>query len=578
MPATTSPFQVAQIEIKVNGADLPNAAMDKLFEVEVETSLYLPGMFSMRFYDDTITLIDDNTFKEGTSVEIKMTKSLPQTGYETVIKGEITAIEPDFTQDSVALLVVRGYDRSHRLHRGTKSKVFVNVKDSDIVTQIANNAGLTPTVEATTEVYKHVFQYGVSDWTFIHERARRNGYEVLVDDTKLYFRKASTTSGTVTLAWNAELVRFQPRFSLAKQVNKVTVKGWDPKTKAAIVGVATTSSSSPSVGLSGWGGSLAQSAFSAAEVLEVRHPVATQSEATKMAQSILDEINAGFLQAEGIAIGNPALKPGAVVTIQKVGTKFSGSYIATTARHIYNPQEGYQTHFTVQGARAQTMADLIDQSMVEQRTSQLWGGIVTAIVTNNNDSEGNMARVKVKFPWLDDTLESNWARVSGLGAGNNRGFLWLPEVNDEVLVAFEHGDFDYPYVVGSLWNGTDAMPETTATAVKNGKVEVRTLKTRLGHKIKLTDSDSAKTIEIIGSDGNTNIKFDETAKKITIESKADIDITATGNLNLKATGNVSMEGAQVSINGKSQFEVKGALGKVESSGPLTVKGAIVNIN
>ena len=165
-----------------------------------------------------------------------------------------------------------------------------------------------------------------------------------------------------------------------------------------------------------------------------------------------------------------------------------------------------------------------------------------------------------------------------LGAGATRGFLWLPEVNDEVLVAFEHGDFDYPYVVGSLWNGKDAMPEATGTAVKNGKVEVRTLKTRLGHIIRLTDSDSAKTIEIIGSDANTNIKFDETAKKITIESKADIDITATGNLNMTATGNVKLEGAQVSINGKSQFEVKGALGKVEASGPLTVKGAIVNIN
>ena len=73
-------------------------------------------------------------------------------------------------------------------------------------------------------------------------------------------------------------------------------------------------------------------------------------------------------------------------------------------------------------------------------------------------------------------------------------------------------------------------------------------------------------------------KLDETAKKITIESKADIDITATGNLNMTATGNVKLEGAQVSINGKSQFEVKGALGKVEASGPLTVKGAIVNIN
>ncbi|MBA3874062.1 MAG: VgrG-related protein [Chloroflexota bacterium] len=576
MPGTDTSPKVAQIEIKVNGADLAEGTMNQLFEVEVETSLYLPSMFSMSFYDDTITLIDSATFKEGTSVEIKM-QGTTSTTFTTIFKGEITAIEPDFTDESVAILVVRGYDRSHRLHRGTKSKVYVQVTDSDIVTQIASAAGLTANVDSTTEVYKHVFQYGVSDWAFIHERARRNGYEVLIDDKTLYFRKPSNTDGTAALAWNNELVRFQPRFSLAKQVQKVTVKGWNPKTKTAIVGEASSSTSSPTTGFGGWGGSLAQTAFSAAEILEVRHPVGTQTEATKMAQAILDEVNAGFLQADGTALGNPALKPGAKVTISKVGTKFSGTYIITTARHIYNTTQGYLTNFTVQGARAQTMADMIDQSMIEQRHTQLWGGIVTAIVTNNNDPE-NMARVKVKFPWLDEALESDWARVTGMGAGATRGFLWLPEVNDEVLVAFEHGDFDYPYVVGSLWNGTDAMPEATGTAVKNGKVEVRTLKTRLGHIIRLTDSDSAKTIEIIGSDANTNIKFDETAKKITIESKADIDITATGNLNLKATGNVTMEGTQVSINGKTQFEVKGGMGTVQSSGVMVVKGSIVNIN
>src|SRR5215213_2107156 len=141
MPASTTTPQVLQVEIKVNGADLPNAAMDKLFEVEIETSLYLPSMFSMRFYDDTVELIDSTTFKEGTSVEIKMQGTAGT--LTSVFKGEITAIEPDFTQDSVALLVVRGYDRSHRLHRGTKSKVYVQVTDSDIVTQVAKNAGLT---------------------------------------------------------------------------------------------------------------------------------------------------------------------------------------------------------------------------------------------------------------------------------------------------------------------------------------------------------------------------------------------------------------------------------------------------
>ena len=569
MPGENTLPLVTQIEIKIDGSDLANDIMDKLAEVEIETSLYLPSMFILRFYDDDLALLDGAKFKEGKSVEIKM----PNTAnvLTPIIKGEITAIEPDFAQDPIANLVVRGYDRSHRLHRGMKSKVFVNVTDGDIVTQIASKSGLSATVDATPGIHEHVFQYGVSDWAFIHERARRNGFEVRVDDKTLYFQQASKTSGTLTLAWNAELVRFQPRFSLAKQVEKVTVKGWDPKNKQAIIGQASSSSSSPATGLSGWGGSLAQSAFSSsAEVLEVRHPVASQGEATDMAQAILDEINAGFLQADGIALGNPALQPGVKVTIQKVGTKFSGTYIVTTARHIYNPTDGYRTYFTVQGARAQTIADLIDQSMIEQRNTQLWGGIVTAIVTNNNDPE-NMARVKVKFPWLDDTLESGWARVSSISAGNQRGFLWLPEVNDEVLVAFEHGDFDYPYIVGAVWNGKDAMPEATSAAVSNGKVVVRTLKTTAGHIIRLTDTSGGEKIEIIGAKTSSKITLDEAGKKISLESGGDIELTATGNLTLK--------GASIKVEADKTFEATAnTSAKVESTGALDLKGKIVNIN
>lgn len=579
MPGQDNSPKVAQIEIKVNGTDVSNDIMDKLVEVEVENSLYLPSMFVLRFYDDeNATLIDGTVFAQGAAVQISFKANSTATAYTAVFKGEITALEPDFGRDAVPMLVVRGYDRSHRLHRGTKTKVYVNAKDSDIVSQIASAAGLSATVDATTEVYKHVFQYGVSDWTFIHERARRNGYEVSVDDRTLYFRKVTTPTEEQILTWNETLVQFQPRYSLAKQVNKVTVKGWDPQTKQAIVGEAS-SSPAPAVGIGNWGGALAQSAFSAAEVLEVRHPVVSQGEATKMAQAILDEINAGFLQADGLALGNPAIKPGIKVDIQKVGTKFSGKYIVTTVRHIYNASDGMTTAFTVQGARAQTISDLIDQSMVEKRMTELWGGIVTAVVTNNNDTEKNMGRVKVKFPWLDDQLESNWARMTATGAGASRGFMWLPEVNDEVLVAFEHGDFDYPYVVGALWNGQDASPETTSTAVVSGKVEVRTLKTRAGHIIRLTDTSGSEKIEIIGAKTKTKVEMDEANQKLTITSQKDVEVNATGNLTLKASGNVDLSGVNVTIKASGNLEAKATgMGKVEASGIMTVKGSMVNIN
>ena len=85
-------------------------------------------------------------------------------------------------------------------------------------------------------------------------------------------------------------------------------------------------------------------------------------------------------------------------------------------------------------------------------------GVVIAIVKNLHDPEGQ-GRIEVQFPWLSDSLRSSWAPVAAPLAGKQRGMFFMPEVDDEVLVAFEHGSFNHPYVVGYLWNGKDLPPE-----------------------------------------------------------------------------------------------------------------------
>lgn len=555
--------KVQHIAIKLNGADLPPALLDKMLEVEVDSSLYLPSMFVMRFHDDSLEWIDSSKFALGAPVEISMSDA--QGTLKPVMKGEITAVEPDFADNSLATITVRGYDRSHRLHRGSKARVFVQSTDSDIVSKIARENGLQATTDATSQVYEHVFQDHKTDFEFLQERAQRNGFEVFVDDKKLYFRKPKGARGEISLTWGTTLRGFHPRMSATGQVNEVVVKGWDPKQKKEIVGQATSSDLSPQIGDGKWGGSAAQAAFSDAKRVEVRRPVASQSEADKVAQSILDEVNASFIEAEGVAFGNPDMTAGQKVKLDKLGTRFSGKYMVTSVRHVYT-LTGYDTHFTVAGSRPRTFADLVKDNSTGGGAGT-WSGVVTALVTNNDDQEGKMGRVKVKFPWLEGNLESTWARVAGVGAGNNAGLYWLPEVNDEVLVAFEHGSFDHPYIIGSLWNGKDAPPE--ASPVNAGKVEIRTFKTTGGHIIRLTDGSSPK-IEVIDSKTNTSVTMDTQTKKITIVSKGDISIEATGNLDLK--------GANVSVEAKSQLNLKGVNGNLEASGPLKVKGAVVNIN
>jgi len=580
--------RVEQIAIKVNGTDLDKTLMNTLFLAEVEMTLFLPSMFVLRFHDDDLQWVDGSKFPLGASVDIGMTDANNPNQTKTIMIGEITAVEPEFEEDTTATLTIRGYDKSHRLNRETKNKAWMNVTDSDIARQLISASGLSPQVESTTERYKHVFQHNQTDLEFLHMLAERNGFEVHVDSQKLYFRKAQTTTAAIVLKWGESLRSFRPRLSLAKQVNDVLVRGWDPARKQAIVGRATTSSASPQIGLGKWGGQAAQAAISAAKRLEVRRPVQSQAEADTLAKAILDEINAGFIEAEGVAFGNPDLIAGKVVSIQKVGTQFSGKYVVTSARHIYSTEEGYDTYFTVEGRRPQLMADLVAPS-TPNAMDLPWGGVVPALVTNNDSSQDSQnsdkkGYVKVKFPWLDESQESFWARVAGVGAGDQRGFFWLPEVNDEVLVAFEHGDFNRPYVIGSLWNGQDAPPE--ATPVQSGSVQIRTLKTRDGHTIRLTDG-TDKAIEIIDAENKTSVKMDTKNKTITIKSEGDIVLEAQGKIELKAQGQIdvkatqdlSLKGNNLQAEAQAQLNLKGsASSKLESTGQTVVKGSIVNIN
>ena len=120
-------------------------------------------------------------------------------------------------------------------------------------------------------------------------------------------------------------------------------------------------------------------------------------------------------------------------------------------------------------------------------------------------------RIELQFPWLSESQRSSWAPVAAPLAGKERGAFFMPEVDDEVLVAFEHGDFDHPFIVGFLWNGVDTPPETTH---KN-----RIIKTPGGHQLRFEDTDGAKKV-ILKSNGGHQIEIDDTAETITVKTNS----------------------------------------------------------
>lgn len=179
-------------------------------------------------------------------------------------------------------------------------------------------------------------------------------------------------------------------------------------------------------------------------------------------------------------------------------------------------------------------------------------GVTSGIVTNNKDEEG-WGRVKVKYPHISDTDESYWARVLTPMAGKERGLYFLPEVDDEVLVAFDQGDINFPYILGGLWNGQDKPPETNG----DGKNNKRLIKSRSGHQIILDDTEGAEQIVIRDSTGKNEIAIDSKNNAITIKVEQDMTIEAKGKINIKTSGgDIAIECNNFNIQAKQNCEIK----------------------
>ncbi|MGG6297737.1 phage baseplate assembly protein V [Leptolyngbya sp. AN02str] len=195
-------------------------------------------------------------------------------------------------------------------------------------------------------------------------------------------------------------------------------------------------------------------------------------------------------------------------------------------------------------------------------------GVTIGIVTNNKDPDG-LGRVKLMFPWLSDTEESAWARVLSPMAGKGRGLYCLPEVDDEVLVAFEQGDITFPYVLGALWNGQD-KPPTDNTDGKNNR---RLWRSRSGHEILLDDTDGEEKIVVRDSSGKNTIAIDTKQNSISLRSEQALSIETKGDLSIKSSGGaVTISGKTIALQAQQRFDIKAnAQGTVQAQAGLAIK-------
>lgn len=201
-------------------------------------------------------------------------------------------------------------------------------------------------------------------------------------------------------------------------------------------------------------------------------------------------------------------------------------------------------------------------------------GVVEALVIDNVDPE-QLGRVKVKFPSLPEAPESYWARLVSPMAGVERGWVTLPEPDDEVLVAFMHGDFNHAVVLGGLYNGVDTPPY----ANEDGDNNLKVFQSRSGHRVTFDDTAGSERIEMISHNQEIKVVWDASGKTLSVYCGKDIIIEAGNAIDIKCKDFMLKADQSISIDAGQTMKLKaGQAATIDGGQMLNMKAATINLN
>lgn len=585
--------------VTIDGSPLPPNVAESILQLVVEESIHRPSMVTLVIRNDYQPgQMDDypwrlrDIFEISKSISVGFTPSTPEPEFgseleevnKLVFNGEITSIDSHFTERTQAPIVVRCYDDSQRLHRGRFNRSFLNMTDSDIVRKIASENGVElGIIDPSGPPHEYLFQQNQSNMAFLRQRAELIGFELFFKDNQLHFRKP-VPGEVLQLEWLREIHSFRARVTSTEQVREVEVRGWDYMQKRPIVSKATVANVVTKTD-SGQGRDHSGSfdSMPPPRMIVVDKPTFSEREASAIAQSVCNELGGQYVTADAKAEGNPDVRPGQVINLQDLGPH-TGEYYVTEARHIYS-ERIYTTEFSVRGLRS---GDLLSTLSPQNR---LLPGQTTlvGIVTDNEDPK-SIGRVKVKFPTLTEEHASYWARVVNIGGGFNRGFDCLPEIDDEVLVCFEHGDIRRPYILGGVWNGMDKPPNPVSKDVRAGKVRLRTFQTRTGHKLQFVEEDlDTKAGVYLETTGGHKISCNDSERFLEIhttgghimrldDGKREIKVTTSGGHSFTMDDTAPNITINIESVGTMNISAKGGPMSIKAVAPISVKAPLIRLN
>lgn len=605
--------------VEFDGTPLPAKFVNTLVEGYVDDSRTLPDLFLLRFRDPDRVLLQQTGLKIGSEARL-LARAGGDTAPKPLLEGVVTALEVELDETGT-FTVVRGLDESHRLLRGRRVASYQNMTLADICGQVAQRAGLKPgTVDVAGPVIEHLAQPNVTDWEFVRGLAEEAGAQAYVRDGQLHITRPAEASGApdgsaradrnpLVLELGDNLLRCRAGVSAAEQVSEVEVRGWDVAAKQPVIGRAPAGTSSTlELGVTA---AEVSAPFGEARFVVTDAAYGAQAQVDRAAKALAERIAGSFAELEAAIRGNPEVRAGSAVALNAVGAPFEGRYTVTSSRHVFDAVRGYETWITVSGQQERSLFGLTGGGGQGAAAASGGGGrcagLVSGTVTDTQDPEGS-GRVKVRFPWLSDEYASDWARTAQSG-GTGGGEAFIPEVGDEVLVGFEHGHLDRPYVLAGLYNGKDrpggggsggggGAPATGGTPAEGGDlvdpttgaVNRRAFASKSGNQLELLDAaNGPQGVRLRTGDGKLTIDLDRRGTAVVINSDGSVTIEAKEQVSVKAAKGVALDagrgalelaGDSVTVTSRSGVSLDGGNGKVALStgGAVEVRGGQVTVN
>ena len=314
-------------------------------EIVIIDQVDAPSQFVITMSDMGRKWTDNNDFSIGNEIKIML-------GYkddvEDVINGELTGILPSFKKNSDAIVKIKGNNQLQRLTRGKKTRAFAEMKDIDIIKQIATDSGLKDDIEDIGIEHKFTVQRNQTDYDYLMDMAKMYNCKVWAREGTLFFKPMEDNSDEeVIIEWGKTLLEFHPRLDCKDLITEVETRGWDPEKGVAIVGGSLVDEIKLKVGGDQFGGALVKENFGDYKMIYIDDNIIDQNGADRAALDIISVNSMSYINGTGKCQGNYKIKPGMMIELKELSGRFSGKYYVNTVQHRFAANQGFSTSFKV---------------------------------------------------------------------------------------------------------------------------------------------------------------------------------------------------------------------------------------